>query len=128
MAQDNYLSRQSRHPRQNSARARAADFTENPTVKQLGHPTAAEILVSVCAATAGAIMIVSYRRSVISGPLIALSLIQAAAVGMALACSRIDIALDGLMRLGIDAALVAAAGSAVFAWKQITVHRRKPLV
>lgn len=106
-----------------------ADFTENSAVKQLGHPTAAEILVSVCAATAGAIMIASYRRSVIAGPLIALSLIHAAAaVGMALACGRIDIALDGLLRLGIDAALVVAAGGAVFAWKQATVHRRKPLV
>ena len=104
------------------------EFATNPEVKRLGHPTAGEALVSACAAVAGAVMIAAYRRSVIAGPLIALVLIHAAAaVGVALACGRFDLAGDGLLRLGLDVAIIVVLCAVVFAIKQATVHRRRPL-
>lgn len=104
------------------------EFATNPEVKRLGHPTAGEALVSACAAVAGAVMIAAYRRSVIAGPLIALVLVHAAAaVGVALACGRFDLAGNGLLRLGMDVAIIVVLCAAVFAIKQAAVHRRRPL-
>lgn len=105
------------------------DFLINSEVKHLAHPTAKEILVSACAASAGAVMIASYRDNVIAGPLIALVIIHAAAkVGVALALGRFDLVREGLQRLGLDVLLITVLCVIVFAAKQALIHRRKPLV
>lgn len=107
----------------------AEEFAANPEVVRLGNPTAKDVAVSAAAALAGAVMVAAYRRSVIAGPLIALVLVHAAAaVGVGLACGRLDLAGFGLQRLGLDMALVVGIGAAVFAVKQAAVHRRRPLV
>ena len=97
-------------------------------VHELSHPTALSYLVSACGAAAGMVVLSAYRRSVIAGPLMAMVLVEAAAlVGAAPIAGRPELALDGLQRLAVDAALVVAVGAAVVAAKQAFVHRRPPL-
>ena len=105
------------------------EFVANPEVERIAHPTLAETLVSACAAVAGVIMVLAYRESVIAGPLIALVLIPAAAlIGAALAAGRPALAGEGLERLTLDAALIVGLGALVVWIKQVTVHRRAPMV
>lgn len=104
-------------------------FLENSEVGHLVHPSGPDLVRSICGALAGVLMIVANRRSVIAGPLIVLSLVPAAAmVGMAATLGRGDLMLEGLQRLGIDIALIVVLGALVVAWKQATVHRRRPMV
>jgi len=51
----------------------------------------------------------------------------AALVGLGVALARVDLALQGLQRFGIDLLLISGAGLLVFALKQAFVHRRSPL-
>ena len=74
-------------------------------------------------------MIAAYRRSVIAGPLVALVIIHATAiVGAGLAARRTNLILEGIERLGLDVLFIVFAGVLVFFVKQITVHRRQPIV
>lgn len=105
------------------------EFVANPEVLRIAHPTLAETLVSACAAVAGVVMVLAYRESVIAGPLIALVLIPAAAlIGAALAAGQPALAGEGLERLALDAALIVGLGALVVWIKQVTVHRRAPMV
>ncbi len=105
-----------------------ADFARNPEVHSIASPTAREILVSVCGALAGVVIISAYRRSVIAGPLVALIIIPAAAqAGVGIAAGRWYLAWEGLERLGLDVLFIVLSGLAVFGLKQQIVHRRKPL-
>ena len=109
--------------------ATVAEFTGNPELGRLAHPTAAEVLFSAAGALAGAVIMSAYRRSVIAGALVALVLMPAAAtVGMALTLGRLDLAAEGLERFGLDALLVVGLCSLVFGIKQVAVHRRRPLL
>lgn len=56
-----------------------SELVGNPEVKNLASPKLKEMIVSGAAAVAGMVMIASYRRSVIAGPLVALVIIHAAA-------------------------------------------------
>lgn len=104
------------------------DFVKNPAVSHIATPTLTEILISVCGAVAGAVMIAAYRRNVIAGPLIALILIPAAAMtGMAAIAGRTDLMYQGLERLGLDIVLIITLGVIVFYIKQKTVHHRPPM-
>lgn len=106
-----------------------AELVSNPEVKNIVDPGLKELVVSSAGALAGIIIVATYRRSVIAGPLIALIMIPAAALtGAALAASESKFALEGLERLGIDVLFVIAAGLLVFWLKQVLVHRRQPLV
>ena len=97
-------------------------------VHELSHPTALSFLVSACGAAAGMVVLSAYRRSVIAGPLMAMVLVEAAAlVGAAPVAGHPELALEGLQRLALDAALVVAVGAVVVAAKQAFVHRRAPL-
>lgn len=108
--------------------AAVGHLAESPAVHELSHPTALSYLVSACGAAAGMVVLSAYRRSVIAGPLMAMVLVEAAAlVGAAPVAGRPDLALEGLGRLALDAALVVAIGAAVVAAKQAFVHRRAPL-
>ncbi len=70
----------------------------------------------------------AYRRSVIAGALMALRMIEAAAMtGVALAVGRLDLAWQGAARLAVDVAFIIAAGLVVFWLKQAFVHRRPVL-
>lgn len=109
--------------------ATLADFTGNSEVGRLGTPTAKEIVQSSAGALAGAVIMASYRRSVLAGALVALIVIPAAAsVGMALVSGRWGLVAQGFERFALDVALIVGWGVLVFALKQAFVHRRAPLV
>ena len=104
------------------------ELLQNLAVEHLVHPTWKEILVSACGAMAGIVMLLAYRRNVIAGPLIALSLIPATAlIGIALVIGRLDLVGEGLERLGLDILLIVGAGIVLVALKQMRVHQRQPM-
>lgn len=106
-----------------------SELVGNPEVKNLSSPKLKEMIVSGAAAVAGMVMIASYRRSVIAGPLVALVIIHAAAtIGAGLAARQTNLMLEGVERLGLDVLFIFAAGLLVFFVKQVIVHRRKPIV
>lgn len=76
------------------------EFLGNPEVESLASPTLRDILLSACEAVAGMVMLVSfvsYRRYLIPGALIALMIIEAAAmVGVALAAGNLALMYEGL--------------------------------
>jgi uncharacterized membrane protein len=105
------------------------EFAHNHAVKSLAHPALRGVLLSACGALAGMVMLTSYRRYLLPGALIALLIIESAAlVGASLAVGEPDLAIGALGRFVISATLVVAAGMLVVGLKQILVHRRKPMV
>ena len=108
--------------------ADAAALAAAPTAEQLAHPPATDLVVSICGAFAGLVIQAAYRRSVIAGALVAMRLIDAAAiVGAALAAGLPGLALQGLQRFGFEAGLIGLAGLIVFWVKQRFTHQRAPL-
>lgn len=106
-----------------------SQLLNNPEVERIARPELPGLLVSACGAFAGVVMLAAYRRSVIAGPLIALTIIPAAAlIGMAPVAGSWAVALEGLERLAIDLGLIVFAGVVVVAVKQAVVHKRKPMV
>lgn len=104
------------------------EFVTNPAVASLRFPGLKDLGVAVAGALAGILIVAAYRRSVIAGPLIALALMQAAAlIGAGLAAGRSTLAWAGLERLGADAGFIMLAGLLVFGLKQAFLHRRKPI-
>ena len=76
-------------------------------MEELAHPTLREVLVSACGALAGMVMMLSYRLNLITGALIALMIIEAAAMmGVALAAGELRLVYEGLERLGLDLLLI----------------------
>jgi Domain of unknown function (DUF389) len=105
------------------------EFVGNSQVEELANPTLREILVSTCGALAGMVMMLSYRLNLIPGALIALMIIEAAAmVGMALAAGELELMFEGLERLSLDVLLIVMGGIIVMVLKQIIFHRRAPMV
>lgn len=103
-------------------------FLEGDALKHTLDPSGDIIATSLAGAFAGAVILASYRRSVIAGALGAMRLIEAARVcGVALALGRLDLAGASLQRFGLDMAFVLGAGLLVFSAKQMFVHRRRPL-
>lgn len=103
-------------------------LADSSAVKHIAAPSWPDLLVSFCGALSGVIIQSAYRRSVIAGALIAMRIIDAAAlVGLGVALARVDLALQGLQRFGIDLLLISGAGLLVFALKQAFLHRRSPL-
>ncbi|MDP8991884.1 MAG: DUF389 domain-containing protein [Actinomycetota bacterium] len=100
----------------------------NSEVRRLADPSVIDVLVSAAGALTGMIMEVANRRNMIAGPLIALALIPATAlVGAGVGAGEVGLALEALMRLALDFALVVCLGAAVVAYKQARVHRRAPM-
>lgn len=109
--------------------ASVIDFTTNPEIKHLSEPTSREMIMSVCGALAGGIMVASYRESFIAGPIIALAFIHASAtIGVGLASGEWVYAVEGLERFGLDILFIVAGCWFVFVIKQLFVHKRKPIV
>lgn len=105
------------------------EFLGNPEVESLASPTLRDILLSACEAVAGMVMLVSYRRYLIPGALIALMIIEAAAmVGVALAAGNLALMYEGAERFVLDVLLIVAGGLIVVLLKQAFVHRRAPIV
>ena len=103
-------------------------FLDSDALRHTREPGATILTIAAAGALAGIIIQAAYRRSIIAGALVAMRLIEAAAVtGIALAVGRLDLALDGLERLAVDMGFVVAAGLVVFGLKQLLVHRRSPL-
>ncbi|MFC5062583.1 DUF389 domain-containing protein [Actinomycetospora atypica] len=92
-------------------------------------PTASDWLVAAGGAVAGLLIITSFREAVLAGALIALALVPAAGVvGMGIVSLDAGLALEGLQRLGADAALVVVLGGLVIIFKDRFFHRgRRPL-
>jgi hypothetical protein len=108
--------------------ATEADFVNSEEVKHLTHPEAGDLLLSVCGALAGALIMSSFRKSVLAGALIAVVIINAAAmVGIGLAAGRFDLAGAGLSRFAQDVGLILAGCSLVFWLKQQFFHQREPI-
>jgi hypothetical protein len=75
------------------------------------------------------VMMLSYRLNLIPGALIALMVIEAAAmVGVALVVGELGLVYEGLERLGLDILLIVVGGMIVVLLKQIIFHRRAPMV
>lgn len=109
--------------------ATVGEFVGNHEVKSLADPELRSMLLSACGALAGMVMLTSYRRYLLPGALIALLIIEAAAlVGAALAAGEPGLAYGALVRFLITAVLVFAAGVLIVGLKQLIVHRRKPMV
>jgi uncharacterized membrane protein YdjX (TVP38/TMEM64 family) len=109
--------------------ATAEEFVGNSQVQELASPTLREVLLSACGAVAGMIMMLSYRRYLIPGALVALMIIEAAAmVAMALAAGEPTLRYEGLERFGLDVLLIVVGGLLVVLLKQTVFHRRAPIV
>lgn len=105
------------------------EFVRNQAVEMMANPSAKDIIVSLCGTLSGAIIIASYRRSIIAGALIAMVIISAAAmIGAAVACGEWDLVFEGAERFGLDVALIIASCYIVFIAKQQFLHKRKPIV
>ncbi|MBD2752381.1 DUF389 domain-containing protein [Spirosoma validum] len=105
------------------------EFVRNQAVDMMAHPSTKDIIVSICGTLSGAIIIASYRRSIIAGALIAMVIISAAAmIGVSIACGQWSLALEGAERFGLDVALIVASCYVVFMAKQQLLHKRKPIV
>lgn len=85
--------------------------------------------MSACGAVAGIVMIASYRESLIPDALIALEVIEAAAmIGVALAAGELAFVYEGVERLVLDSLLIVVGGVIVVLLKQAFFHRRAPRV
>lgn len=109
--------------------ATVGEFAHNHEVRSLDHPALRGVLLSACGALAGMVMLTSYKRYLLPGALIALLIIESAAlVGAALVAGEPGLAYGALGRFLTSAVLVLAAGVLVVGLKQAMVHRRKPMV
>ena len=107
----------------------AEEFVSNTEVRNLAEPGLREMLVSGCGAVAGMVMVLSLRRYLIPGALIALIVIEAAAmIGVALAAGEPGLMLEGAKRFGLDVLLIVVGGAPVVLLKQAIVHRRAPMI
>lgn len=98
-------------------------------METLAYPTLRDVLLSACGAVAGITMMLSYRLFLIPGALIALGIIESAAmIGVALAAGSLALMYEGAERLVLDVLLIVMGGAIVVLLKQLLVHRRKPMV
>jgi hypothetical protein len=105
------------------------EFTLNTEVRNLADPDLREVLLSACGAIAGMVMVLSRRRYMIPGALIALVVIEAAAmIGVALAAGEPELMLEGAKRFGLDVLLIVAGGIPIVLLRQSFYHRRAPIV
>ncbi len=105
------------------------EFVANTEVETLAHPTLREMIMSLCGAVAGVIMMTSYRLYLIPGALIALEIIEAGAmIGMALVAGEPELIFGGLGRVGLDVLFIVVGGGLVVLLKQALFHRRAPIV
>ncbi|AUD04349.1 DUF389 domain-containing protein [Spirosoma pollinicola] len=108
--------------------ADTSQFAASEEIHHLSHPSPADTLLSICGTLAGAIILSSFRKSVIAGALIAMVIINAAAmIGIGLACGRYDLAAEGLQRFGFDIVLILLSCGLVFWGKQQFFHHRRPV-
>ena len=106
----------------------ATTFLEGDALHHVREPGAMLLTIGAAGAVAGVVIESAYRRSVIAGALVALSIIEAAsAAGIAGVLGRWEIMGEALSRLAIDGLFILAAGVLVFGGKQLFVHRRAPL-
>lgn len=104
-------------------------LARNPEVISLSHPDVSSVGLSVLGGLTGMIMVAAYRRSVIAGPLLLLSIIPAAAlIGAGIASASWPLMKQGIERLLLDVLIIWVTGTIVVALKQRFVHQRKPFV
>lgn len=104
-------------------------LARNSEVHTLSLPDVPNVAFSILGGLTGMIMIVSYRRSTIAGPLLLLSIIPAAAlIGAGAACGQWGLIKQGFERWLLDVVIIWVTGALVVWFKQFFTHRRKPLV
>lgn len=104
------------------------DFLKSDAVRRIGEPSWPDLIISACGAFSGIVVQAAFRQAVIAGALIALTIIDAAAlVGIGIAIVEPDLIAKGLERLAIDVAMILTTGVLIFWFKQRFVHRRKPM-
>lgn len=109
--------------------ASSVSLAENEGVQRLVEPTWKSALISACAVLAGVVISASYRETNIAGPVMALALIpSAAAVGAAAALIEWDLSSRAAIRLALDVALILVEAAMFIAWKQVSFHRRRPMM
>lgn len=87
-----------------------------------------DVLVTLVASLAGAVLIATHRSILTAGVMVALALVPSAAIaGAGAATFELEPALRALARWGIDLTAVAALSLAVFAWRRFRVYRRDSL-
>jgi hypothetical protein len=107
----------------------AQALVTNAEVQHLMHPDLPELLVAAAGALAGIVTLAAFRRSFQAGPLIAMAFIPASAlIGAGLAVGRVDVAMEGLGRFGLDWGFIVGLGVPFLWLKQRFLHRRSPLV
>jgi uncharacterized membrane protein len=105
------------------------ELASTPEVRHTTMPTLNLLILSACAATAGAVMVSSFRETVLAGPLIGLALIPVASMlGGAIAAWNPTVMWGAVKRLFLDISLVIVFGYVVFWLKQRFVHRRAMIV
>jgi hypothetical protein len=103
------------------------DILADRTFREVQHPPAINLLISAAGAVAGVVMISAGRLAPLSGALVALQLLPAAAAaGIALEMGRWELVAQSVGRMGIDVAMVLLAGAIVFTYKQRVIHGRRP--
>jgi hypothetical protein len=104
-------------------------FAHNLGLESLAHPALRGGLLSACGALAGMVMVTTYRQYLLPGALIALRVIESAAlVGAALVAGEPALAYGALGRFLISAVLILAMGVLVVGLKQAILHRRNPML
>jgi hypothetical protein len=98
----------------------------NPTVHEIDHPPAVNLIVSAAGAVAGAVMVAAGRFTQLAGPLVALQLLPAAAtLGAALEVGDGGLAASSIGRLAIDIGMVVVACLTYFTYKHLVAHARR---
>jgi hypothetical protein len=106
-----------------------SEFLEDDLAIALQNVTPKDFISSLASAAASIIIYLSYRRSIIAGPLISLVIIPAAAgAAIALVLGNWQVAGLLLIRTGVDFTLIIVVGMCFIWLKQKWVHRRKPLL
>lgn len=104
-------------------------LARNPEVRSLSHPDVFSVSLSILGGLTGMIILAAYRRSVIAGPLLLLSVIPATAlIGAGIASADLGLAGQGLERMLLDVAIIWVTGALIVGWKQGFVHKRRSLV
>ena len=108
---------------------RLSDLPGNAEIDKLIRPNLGAMLISGSAAIAGMVMIMSFRETVLAGPLIGLALIPAAVVVAAgMAAGDVGMVAGAGKRLLLDLGFTVVFGGVVAGLKQRLVHRRRPVV
>jgi uncharacterized membrane protein len=87
------------------------------------------IIITISAAIAGALVIITNRSVLTAGVMIALALIPATSIiGIGIVAGDFDVAGNAAIRLFLEIGIVAIASALTFLWKKYSVYKREMFV